>query len=431
MSPARARGRAVALLAAAACLSLLPIGPAHSQKADSKKAGKEDKQGPPTPITGKADKRFGPVEALMLEVIEKGKVPGGALAVAKDGKLIYSRGFGYADREAKVLMKPESLFRISSLSKPITAVAILQLVENGKLKLDAEVMTVLGLQPPRGVKFDERWKAITIRNLLEHRAGFDPKASDDPLYSSPDVAKEMGGGYPVSAATTIRYMLKRELDFKPGSKMVYANFNYCLLGRVVEKVHRQGYEGYVKQHVFKPLGLTGPRLGKTLYSRRAPGEVKYYSNTTARGVVPPVVGKKVTGPYGLFHLEAMDSCSGWLASPQDLVKFACDFIDPKKSKVLKAGSIEEMFARPEGHKGQSYHAKGWLVQPHDGTRRTYWHDASMEGSSGILVHRFDGITFAVFFNTREKLKPLNGPESEPAHLVEPLLHRALPVILAK
>lgn len=419
--------RAALLLAGAACLSLVSLRPAHSQKPDKP----EEKKPAPTPVSGKADKRFAPIDALMLEMIEKGNVPGGALAVARDGKLLYSRGFGYADREAKAAVKPESLFRVSSISKPITAAAILHLVEKGKLKLDAEVMTVLGLRPPPGVKFDDRWKRITIRQLLEHRGGWDSKQSDDPVYSSPDIAKEMRVPLPVSASATIQYMLKRDLDFTPGTKFAYSNFGYLLLGRVVEKLHRQGYEAYVKQHVFKPIGVTAPRLGKTLWSKRAANEVTYYSKTKARGVVPPVVGVKVSGPYGLFCLESMDSCSGWLCSAEDMVKLACDFIDPKKSKALSEASVRSMFERPEGEKPNRYYAKGWLVAPLDETRRTFWHDASIESSSAILVHRADGITFAVAFNTREKVEVKGGKEQEPAIVIEPALHRALPVVLAR
>lgn len=416
--------RAALLLAAAACLSLLPLAPARPRKPDDKKPAA-------TPVSGKAERRFAPLDAMMREVIEKGHVPGGALAVARDGQLLYSRGFGYADREAKVAMKPDALFRVSSITKPITAAAILHLVEKGRLKLDAEVMTVLGLQPPRGVKFDNRWKRITIRNLLEHRGGWDSKESDDPLYTSQDIAKELRVPFPVTAQATIQYMLRRGLDFEPGSKMAYSNFGYVLLGRVVEKLHRPGYEAYVKQHVFKPIGVTGPRLGKTLFSRKAANEVKYYSKTTARGVVPPHVGVKVSGPYGLFCLETMDSCSGWLSSAEDLVKFACDFVDPKKSKILNEASVRSMFERPEGEKPDRYYAKGWLVRPLGDGRRTFWHDASIESSSAIVVHRADGITFAVAFNTREKVTVKGGQDNEPAIVVEPALHRVLPALLAK
>src|SRR5262245_34598118 len=191
MRVATAPGGAALLIAAAAALSLFTL-PAHSQKGDKEKPDKEEKKGPPTLISGKADKRFAPVEAGMLEIIEKGKVPGGALAVAKDGQLVYSRGFGLADREAKALVKPDALWRVSSISKPITSTAVLQLAEKGKFKLDDPVMTVLGLKaPPRD--FDKRWRQVTIRHLLEHQGGWNRKVSDDPLYNSPDIVKEMRG----------------------------------------------------------------------------------------------------------------------------------------------------------------------------------------------------------------------------------------------
>src|SRR5437016_124361 len=139
-------------------LSVLPAG----AQTGTDKTGSD--KTPPLPITGKSDPKLAKLDELMTAMVTRYKLPGAVLAVAQDGKLVYSRGFGYADRENKQVMKADALFRISSISKPFTAAAIMRLIDKGKLSLDDKVMEVLGLRPPPR-KFDQRWKKITIRHL--------------------------------------------------------------------------------------------------------------------------------------------------------------------------------------------------------------------------------------------------------------------------
>src|SRR5206468_10275316 len=121
-------------------------------------------------------------------------VPGGALAVVKDRRLVYTRGYGWADRENKALVKPTSLFRIASISKPFTAVAVLKLTEEQKLRLDAPVWGLLDLPSwvPEGKTADERWKQITVRHLLQHTGGWDRDKSFDPMFRPREIAKTFG-----------------------------------------------------------------------------------------------------------------------------------------------------------------------------------------------------------------------------------------------
>jgi N-acyl-D-amino-acid deacylase len=153
------------------------------------------------------------------------KVPGGALAVVKDRRLVYARGYGLADREQREMVWPTSLIRIASISKPITAVAVLKLVEHGKLTLGAPVWECLNLQSPvsDGKKADERWKQITIRHLLQHTGGWDRDKSFDPMFRSRAIARESGISSPPGARDIIRYMLGQPLDFDPGTRYAYSN----------------------------------------------------------------------------------------------------------------------------------------------------------------------------------------------------------------
>src|SRR5438128_5059979 len=127
------------------------------------------------PVTSGFLSPFSTFDREIQKFMSARNVPGGALAVVKDGRLTYTRGYGWADRENKVPMKPTSLFRIASISKPFTAVALLKLIEEKKLRFDAPVWGLLDLPSwvPDGKNADERWKQITVRHLLQHTGGWD------------------------------------------------------------------------------------------------------------------------------------------------------------------------------------------------------------------------------------------------------------------
>ena len=122
-------------------------------------------------------------DELMTAFMREHQPPGAALAVTYHGRLVYARGFGHADLERHEPVRPGSLFRIASLSKPFTATAVLHLVEQGKLKLDERVLPILKLEPhlERGARLDPRWHEITVRHCLQHTGGWDRDKSFDPM----------------------------------------------------------------------------------------------------------------------------------------------------------------------------------------------------------------------------------------------------------
>jgi N-acyl-D-amino-acid deacylase len=405
----------VLLLAVAS--ALLPVGGAAPEKAD-------------IPATGAADKRLASFDRMMTDFLHKyPKVPGGAIAVARDGKIVYSRGFGYADPEHKHHVQPNSQFRIASISKPLTAVAVLQLVERGKLGLNDKVFDVLKLQEPEGknVKFDPRWRKVTIAHLLHHTGGWDRDKAFDPMVASPDVCKELQAPPPAKPEDIIHYMLRRPLQHEPGSTYVYSNFGFCLLGRVIEKVSGKKYEDYVRQEVLQPVGAHDTRLGRTLPDGRFPNEV-WYDTGDARGtaIMGPHLGKPVPLAYGAWCLESMDSHGGWIATAPDLVRFASAFDHPDRCKLLKAASIETMFAPPPGEPGHdgngkvkaAHYACGWEVHREGKDGRNTWHAGLLDGTSTILVRRTDGLTWAVLFNSS------TAGKEQPVGIIDALVHEA-------
>src|SRR5262249_18640396 len=154
-----------------------------------------------------------------------------------------------------------------------TAAAILRLIEMGKLKLGDHAFELLKLAPPADAEPEPRLKQITIRQLLQHTAGFDRAKSFDPMFRPNIIAKALGTTPPAEPEHIIRYMLGQKLDFDPGARYAYSNFGYCVLGRVVEKVTGKSYDAFVREQILKPLHMDDTQLGKTL--QHAKGEVKY------------------------------------------------------------------------------------------------------------------------------------------------------------
>jgi N-acyl-D-amino-acid deacylase len=167
-------------------------------------------------VTGEADERLRPFDDLMTAFVREHHVPGAALAVARGKNLVYARGFGFADLQAKTPVLPTSLFRIASISKPITAVATLKLVEQDQLSLDERVLDILQLEPHfdgDNTELDSRLQQVTVRQLLQHTAGWDRDVSYDPMFESARIAASFQGDSPASTDQIIRYMLGQRLDF--------------------------------------------------------------------------------------------------------------------------------------------------------------------------------------------------------------------------
>jgi N-acyl-D-amino-acid deacylase len=142
--------------------------------------------------------------------------------VVKDGRLVFARGYGNADRDAQTPVQPWSLFRLASLSKPITAAAVLLLVQRGKLSLDQRVFDILSYEPLPGESVDPRLATVTIRHLLEHSGGWNRDTTFDPMFMPVAIAAATGTPAPATTDSIIRFMMGKPLQFNPGSDYNYS-----------------------------------------------------------------------------------------------------------------------------------------------------------------------------------------------------------------
>ena len=392
----------LAVLALAACGSNPGEGPATPNVPGAPDA---------MPLSGTAVPGMSSVDSVISALMTRWDIPGGAVGIVRDGRLVYARGFGYADVQARKVTAPDDLFRIASVSKPVTSAAILRLVEDGRLSLDAPAFALLpDLTPLPGATVDPRLASITVRHLLEHSGGWDRALSFDPMFRPTAIAAATGTPAPASAEAVIRYMLGQPLDFDPGTRYAYSNFGYAVLGRIIERITGESYEEFVQEAVLAPAGVTRMRLGRSLLADRAPGEVRYYDLATVNSVFPG--GGAVPLPYGGFNIEAMDAHGGWVASAVDLLRFvtAVDLL-PSRPDVLTPASVGLMTAKPASPlwDGSPVHyGLGWLVRPVEGN---WWHGGSLPGTSTLLVRTGTKLGWVALFNARAML-PNSTFESE-------------------
>ncbi len=334
-------------------------------------------------IAGYAVPRFlGPwqMDLEIQDFVERHGIPGAALAVLYRNEIVYLKTFGQADIQSQQPVRPESLFRIASLSKPITATAVLKLVADGKIDLDTKVFGLLADFDATG---DPRLADITVRHVLQHSGGWDREQTLDPIMNIARFMEEEGLGAPPNCEQSIRLMVRRPLQFTPGTDYAYSNIGYCVLGLLIERVTGQSYEIYVREKVLAPMGITGMRVGNTLEMDQ--NEVRYHHPETVRSVL---TGEMVSHPYGGFVIETMPMSGGWIASIGDIARFVA-------ATPPSPVATEPSFA----WKGGNYYGLGWRVWPREG-QADYTHYGAMPGSFALAVHTHDGYAFAVLCNGR-------------------------------
>lgn len=356
------------------------------------------------PVSGTGVMQLKPAERFMINFMTKYKVPGGQCAVAKDGRLVYARGFGYSDGERQTVVSPTARFRIASSSKPITAVAIMKLVEDGRLGLEEKAFGILSdLKPTGAATVDPRLKEITVRQLLEHSGGFDSSRFDPQFDALRLAAAAVGHAPPATHTDIIRYMMGRPLAFDPGSKYVYSNFGYNVLGRIIEHQTQLSYGEYVAAHILAPAGIGSKSMRlmtRTTPSARLADEVYYFDGPLALPTWPiyPDVLESNTYSYGGFDGAAIDAHGGWIANAIDLTRFLNAVGGSTGTQLLKAQTVRTMLTRPnipQYHNAKKYYALGWDINP--GT--VMQHNGALTfGTLSSVTRLPNEITFAMLFN---------------------------------
>lgn len=300
-------------------------------------------------------------------------IPGLSLAITRNGKLIYTKGYGFADKDASTPVTDSSLFRLASVSKCITAITIMQLVEQGKLTLNDKVFgagallgTQYGNQP-----YGQHITNITVRHLLQHAAGGWGNTNSDPMFSNANL----------NGQELLSWILdNRPLVNTPGTNYEYSNVGFFILGLIVEKITGKPYETYVREAILQPAGITAMRIAGNLKADKRPNEVTYY-------------GQSGQNPY-INTINRLGACGGWIASPTDLMRLLVR-VDgfTTKPDMLAPETIQAMVTPSFANNN---YACGWHVN----NSNNWWHTGSLPGTSTIMVRADRGFNWAVLTNTR-------------------------------
>ena len=302
------------------------------------------------------------------------KVPALTIAITKDDRLVYTKAYGMADVENAQPANVHNLFRIMSLSKQITSITIMKLLDEGKINLNSKVFGTGGiLGNDYGTKpYGNNITNITVDELLHHTAGgwSGDEGDVDPMFTNPGM----------TAGELITWSLDNlPLVHVPGSTFAYSNFGYCILGRVIEKITGMKYVDAVKSLILEPIGITDMTIAGNTLADRLPGEVKYY-------------GQSSDDPYA-YNVTRMDSHGGWLASAEDLAKLLV-YVDrfSQRPDILSQKAIQTMTT---GSTANPSYGCGWFLN----SQNNYWHTGSMVGTSTEQAITFLGYNFVILTNT--------------------------------
>lgn len=350
------------------------------------------------------------VDNAVRGVLTKHDIPGCSIAVVVNDRLVYARGFGFADRDTREPVQPDSLYRLASLSKPVTALSLLRLVEQGKLSLDDRPFAnqLRGITLPAGRTRIAAYDQVTVRHLLQHLTGFPPANTGDILL--PANIGNVSRAYAVANPPTMAQALGYSLTVAPldaiGTAHRYGNINLGAVGRLIETVAGKPYERFVREDVLAGFGITRMQLGRALLSERRPGEVRHHMpvGTALVDSIYPA-GGKVELPYGGYPLETYEGAGAWLGSPVDIVRLVSRF---NTNGFIGAAGVAELVKRPAApvsQTGSTWYGLGFNVFDRGNGRYSIYHDGSLSGTRTYVRRTFGGngidITYAFMFNMRK------------------------------
>lgn len=337
-----------------------------------------------------------PLDRMMERVMKSLQLTGATVGVVKDEKLVYTKGFGYADKENKKLVEPSSLFRIGSVSKLVTAIAILKLVDEGKIGLDDFVFGENGIL--KGKKYsgisNRNFYKIRVKHLLNHTAGWSLITYGDPMFIPKKIHDMDKVSYPIDFDEVIHFVISRHLPYTPGTHYNYSNFGYCLLGRIIEEKMDDDYENWVQKNILKPNGINHMKIAGNFENDRIKNEVKYYDfSPDNKQLSFTGSGKLVDKPYGADDIEMLGPAGGWLANSVDMMRLLVlvDGYSKRYKDILSKDSMNKMIKGVGGVK----QPLGWRNV--DGEH--WWRSGTLSGTSALLTRDLNGISWVIISNT--------------------------------
>ncbi|MDQ6894483.1 MAG: beta-lactamase family protein [Acidobacteriota bacterium] len=310
------------------------------------------------------------VEAAVSASMAKQRISGLSVAVAMEGRLRWSQGYGFADLENSVPFTAGTVWRLGSISKPITAVAAMQLVERGKLELDAPIQRYCPA-------FPEKEKPITARHLLGHLSGIRHYLPTEDFNST----RHYDG-----VAASLEAFKKDPLLQDPGTKFTYSTYGYVVLGCVVEGASARKFADQVRESLTEPAGMdrTRPDDASAIVPGRAHGYEKALSGDWRNAALADTSNKVPGG--------------GFVSTSPDLVRFALAL---QQGKILKPETFRQMQVPMKTSEGKESPYFGWTIAERKGDRLLTHGGAQQGTATYLLMVPARGFAVAVIANTEE------------------------------
>ena len=300
------------------------------------------------------------IEAAISKFMTANKAPGISVAVVENGQYAWSAGFGMADLENSVPATSATLYRLASISKPITAIAAMQLWKQGKLDIDAPVQTYCSAFPQKPF-------LITTRELMGHLGGIRHYKSDS--QDDPETGNTRHFDDPIQGG--LQFFANDALVAKPGTEFHYSTQGFTLVGCAVEGASHEKYVDYVREHVFATAGMTHTRADDRFAI--IPNRTRFYSKNKNGDVV---------------NAEFLDPSykipgGGWLSSADDMAQFAVAMLN---DHLVKHETRELMWTpqQPKADAGHEGYGMGWGVSK---TEKFSWvgHGGGQQGTSTFIM----------------------------------------------
>lgn len=307
------------------------------------------------------------VDEYVHSEIQKQHIPGLSLLISRDGNVVRAQGYGLANVELQVPVKPETIFQSGSVGKQFTATAVMMLVEEGKIKLDAPISTYLPGAPAA-------WNQVKIRNLLSHTGGFT------------DYPKNFDFRRDYTEAQLLEIVEGIPLAYPPGTKWSYSNLGYLTLGIIIHHVSGEFYGDFLQQRVFGPLGMSTTRIisEADIVPNRASGYRLVKGELKNQEWVSPTLN---TTADGALYFSSLDLAK-WDAALYT-------------EKLLKHSSLDQMWTVTKLNNGQpnsGHYGFGWFIRSQDG-HRLIEHEGAWQGfKAQISRYVDDKLTVIVLAN---------------------------------
>jgi D-alanyl-D-alanine carboxypeptidase len=340
------------------------------------------------------------VDDFVQSELKRQNIPGLALVVQQDGKVIYAKGYGYANLDQAMPATADQRFQIGSISKQFSAAAVMLLVEDGKMALDDKIGRYLGAVPPE-------WDAITVRHLLTHTSGL-PHDLDPAL----EAVARTHGAYTTEEIIAILKGYKPVTT--PGAAYAYSNTGYLLMGVIIEKVTGSFYGDIIQNRIFKPLGMTTARVIE-------------FHDLSGNATGYRMVNNKLTAldmfnmPAG-FQVYYRGGAGGIEMSALDLAKWDASL---STEKILKKSSIDQMWTPAAVvEKATDYtinYGLGWFISDYRGHPKVYHSGGMAAFTTDYLRYTNDKLTVIVLTNL--------GMVSDPEKISRTVANMYVPGIL--